>query len=223
MFCCTEQLNGTEKGKAFWYPGPDHSHLCSCHNTGAKVVKVHCIHRLPIRWKYPWGDHDIEEPLYSKYIVICRYIMVKNIFWWPVSIFSDMKCKIVLAASPLLVDADPFLHEWDLVSFEEEVEFSPRGNRNQEGSFQKILSRAVASHILHKPFHVCPEIFHICNSGWHGHFVEAQQSQCHPTNDINMWFCCFSKVLRRYKCRKKKSLQTCKEPCSPRGDRHPAL
>ena len=82
---------------------------------------------------------------------------------------------------PVLVDADTFLHERVLVGIEQEVELSPRGHRNPEGPLQKLLHRAVASDVLHKPFHVRSEVLHVGHSRRHGHFVEAEQSQCHPS------------------------------------------
>lgn len=50
VFFCTKQSKGAEKGKALRYPGPDDSHLSPCHNTGAEVVEVHCLYRLPGTW-----------------------------------------------------------------------------------------------------------------------------------------------------------------------------
>ena len=65
---------------------------------------------------------------------------------------------------PLLVCADTFLHEGVRIGIEQEVELSPRGHRDHEGLFQKLLSCAVASYALHEPFHVCSEVLHVCHS-----------------------------------------------------------
>lgn len=89
--------------------------------------------------------------------------------------------KPLTADPPLLMRADAFLHEGVLVGIEQEVELPPRGHGDQEGPLQEVLSRAVASHTLHEPPHVRAEVLHVCHSGRHGHLVEAEQSQRHPT------------------------------------------
>lgn len=48
MFGCVKQPDGTEKGKALRYPGPDDSHPSPSHNTGGEVVEVHRLNRLPL-------------------------------------------------------------------------------------------------------------------------------------------------------------------------------
>lgn len=73
-------------------------------------------------------------------------------------------CSNFCIDPPLLVYADTFLREGVLIGVEQEVELSPRGHRNHEGPLQKPLSCAVASDVLHKPFHVCPEVLHVCHS-----------------------------------------------------------
>lgn len=66
---------------------------------------------------------------------------------------------------PLLVYADPFLHEGVLIGVEQEVEFPPHGHGNLEGLLQKLLSRAVACYALHETLHIRPEVLHVRHSG----------------------------------------------------------
>lgn len=102
--------------------------------------------------------------------------------WGVLSYFQELSHHTLNlhVSSPLLVNADAFLHERVLIGIEQEIELPSRGHFDHEGFLQKLFSAAVAAYILYKPLHICPEVLHVCHSRRHRHFVEAEQSQCHP-------------------------------------------
>lgn len=157
MFSCAKQPDGTEKGKALGDPGPDDSHLSRCHNTGAELGKVHCFDRLPLRTLKIAMTYENGTQIHSFFILHFINSPHKHATHW---LFYINFCII----PPLLVDADTFLHEGVLVGIEQEVELSSRGHWNHEGPLQKLLNCAVASYILHEPFHIRPEVLHVRHS-----------------------------------------------------------